>query len=241
MPELRIFDLVFKGLTSKCVFQPKDGCKLIITVNADFIIRVHDGDIRLANIINGNTSTFDGQWPYLVARLRSKNVPIEKLSGSDLIFNLSTYCIEHNSKLVIFGGTPDSSERASIFLNKKYGTNFCFSYSPDFELYPYSLNFINNFKSFIMNIKPEVVVNCLGTPSQEYFSEDMLSFLSANGVKYCMGAGGTVDFLAGKFRRAPVWIQIIGLEWLWRFFMQPSLFRAKRILYSMRFFKLAHR
>ena len=39
-----------------------------------------------------------------------------------------------------------------------------------------------------------------------------------------MGVGGTFDFIAGKRKRAPRWMQSIGLEWLWRLVREPSRF-----------------
>jgi N-acetylglucosaminyldiphosphoundecaprenol N-acetyl-beta-D-mannosaminyltransferase len=45
-------------------------------------------------------------------------------------------------------------------------------------------------------------------------------------VDIATGQGGTFDYEAGKIKRAPVWIQKIGMEWLWRLILQPS--RIKR-------------
>lgn len=47
------------------------------------------------------------------------------------------------------------------------------------------------------------------------------------GVRVAMGVGGTFDFLAGTVRRAPAVLRGIGLEWAWRFALQP--WRAKRM------------
>ena len=40
--------------------------------------------------------------------------------------------------------------------------------------------------------------------------------------------GGTFDYEAGKIKRAPKFIQKIGMEWLWRLILQPS--RIKRMM-----------
>jgi len=42
-----------------------------------------------------------------------------------------------------------------------------------------------------------------------------------------MGVGGSFDYLTGKQKRAPRWMRIFGLEWLWRLILQPQ--RWKRI------------
>ncbi|PIP21907.1 MAG: acetylglucosaminyldiphospho-UDP acetyl-beta-D-mannosaminyltransferase, partial [Candidatus Nealsonbacteria bacterium CG23_combo_of_CG06-09_8_20_14_all_40_13] len=46
-------------------------------------------------------------------------------------------------------------------------------------------------------------------------------------VPLSMGVGGAFDMISEIIPRAPVWLRKIGLEWLWRFYKQPS--RWKRI------------
>ncbi len=76
-----------------------------------------------------------------------------------------------------------------------------------------------------------LLVVALGSPKQEYWMRDHLSKL--RGVKVAVGEGGSLDFIAGDFRRAPDWLQALGLEWFWRLFMNRnrtgSISRARRI------------
>jgi N-acetylglucosaminyldiphosphoundecaprenol N-acetyl-beta-D-mannosaminyltransferase len=46
-------------------------------------------------------------------------------------------------------------------------------------------------------------------------------------VKVAIGVGGAFDFISGRIKRAPKFVQKIGLEWLWRLILQP--WRIKRI------------
>jgi N-acetylglucosaminyldiphosphoundecaprenol N-acetyl-beta-D-mannosaminyltransferase len=41
-------------------------------------------------------------------------------------------------------------------------------------------------------------------------------------VPVCMGVGGSFDMLAGRVRRAPVWMQRHGLEWAYRVMQEPT-------------------
>jgi len=59
-----------------------------------------------------------------------------------------------------------------------------------------------------------------GAPSQELWIHQYLPNLPS--VRIAIGVGGTFDFLAGAIKRAPLWMRRMGLEWLWRFFQQPS-------------------
>lgn len=65
-----------------------------------------------------------------------------------------------------------------------------------------------------------LLVVALGSPKQEYWIRDHRTGLSR--VRVAVGEGGSLDFIAGDFRRAPVWMQEMGLEWLWRLFMNES-------------------
>jgi len=40
-------------------------------------------------------------------------------------------------------------------------------------------------------------------------------------VSFVMGVGGTFDVMAGKVKRAPLWMQRWGLEWLCRVIQEP--------------------
>jgi N-acetylglucosaminyldiphosphoundecaprenol N-acetyl-beta-D-mannosaminyltransferase len=41
-------------------------------------------------------------------------------------------------------------------------------------------------------------------------------------VPVCIGVGGSLDFLAGRTKRAPVVLQGLGLEWLFRLVQEPG-------------------
>lgn len=237
MRNLTLFCLSFSGLTRDEVLHRSDSCKLIVTVNADFIVRANEGDRRLAEIINAHTSTFDGTWPYRLAQYKNPDLKFEKLSGSDLIFDLTALCAAEGRKLLIVGGTPESARGAEQALNLKYGKPMCVAWSPPFERYPFSEPFVARFRELIVGERPLAVAFCLGSPAQEFFADDQLDWMSAHGVAYAIGAGGTVDFLSGNLKRAPRWVQWIGLEGLWRLTAQPSLFRLKRLGRSVRMFR----
>jgi UDP-N-acetyl-D-mannosaminuronic acid transferase (WecB/TagA/CpsF family) len=65
--------------------------------------------------------------------------------------------------------------------------------------------------------KPDLLFVGLGAPKQEYWIE-RYAYLPA---KVMMGIGGSFEFVAGFRKRAPVMIQKIGFEWLWRLCMEP--------------------
>jgi N-acetylglucosaminyldiphosphoundecaprenol N-acetyl-beta-D-mannosaminyltransferase len=70
------------------------------------------------------------------------------------------------------------------------------------------------------------------SPRKEQFINRWRSKL---GVRFAMGVGGSFDVVAGKTRRAPEWIQKIGLEWLFRMLQEPRRMAARYIVTNTRF------
>lgn len=72
---------------------------------------------------------------------------------------------------------------------------------------------------------PDVLWIGLGVPNQQRFVLRNVHRLSAVGVaKTC---GGLFDFLAGRNKRAPRWMQRAGLEWAFRAWQEPSRLGAR--------------
>ena len=67
--------------------------------------------------------------------------------------------------------------------------------------------------------RPDFLMVCLGFPKQELWARDNREKLAV-GIIACLG--GSLDVLAGTAKRAPVWMQKCGLEWLYRLIRQPS-------------------
>jgi N-acetylglucosaminyldiphosphoundecaprenol N-acetyl-beta-D-mannosaminyltransferase len=67
--------------------------------------------------------------------------------------------------------------------------------------------------------QPDIVVVGMGCPLQEYWIEDHRSQIKA---PVCFAIGATWDYLTGKVPRCPAWMGNNGLEWLFRFLVEPK-------------------
>lgn len=65
----------------------------------------------------------------------------------------------------------------------------------------------------------EIVFCNFGSPTQEIFLSRLRQ--QTKSVRLAMGVGGSFDYLTGKQKRAPRWMQSVGLEWFWRLLQQP--------------------
>lgn len=71
----------------------------------------------------------------------------------------------------------------------------------------------------IKQAKPDILFVGMGSPKQEKFIN---TYQARIGVPVCMGVGGSFDVISGKKKRAPQWMQNSGLEWSYRFFIEPT-------------------
>jgi len=71
----------------------------------------------------------------------------------------------------------------------------------------------------INNSGAEVLLVGLGFPKQEHFIFDNLDKLT---VPVKITVGGSFDVISGTLKRAPDWMQNLGLEWLYRLIQEPS-------------------
>jgi N-acetylglucosaminyldiphosphoundecaprenol N-acetyl-beta-D-mannosaminyltransferase len=165
-----------------------------------------------------------------------KKFDFEKLSGSDIVYDFCEFARQHNYRVFFLGGKKESNKIAVRTIKEEHHIAIA-GYSPNFEEYPFSEQFNTLCLDAITQFRPDILFVGFGAPKQEYWADDNISILSETGVKYIIGCGGTFDFISNTIKRAPVFIQKIGLEGLYRFFQEPNKIRYKRLIDSFKFFK----
>jgi N-acetylglucosaminyldiphosphoundecaprenol N-acetyl-beta-D-mannosaminyltransferase len=73
-------------------------------------------------------------------------------------------------------------------------------------------------KRRISRAQPDLLFVSFGCPKQEKW---IAMHYQSLGVPVAIGVGGTIDFLAGQLKRAPVWMQRTGTEWIFRLLQEP--------------------
>jgi N-acetylglucosaminyldiphosphoundecaprenol N-acetyl-beta-D-mannosaminyltransferase len=72
--------------------------------------------------------------------------------------------------------------------------------------------------ALIQEAKPDFLFVAFGAPKQDLWIAQHQEELQ---VPVAMGVGGVFNFLTGRVRRAPVWMQQKGLEWFYRVICEP--------------------
>jgi N-acetylglucosaminyldiphosphoundecaprenol N-acetyl-beta-D-mannosaminyltransferase len=228
-------NLEFKGLTKDAILLYQKNLKIIVTVNAEFIVYANE-DPRFKKIISENYSTLDGQLPYLLAKWLHPRVQIEKISGSDFIYEACDFAKKNGLKIFLLGGNAESNRISVERLKKQYEIEID-GFSPEYKPYPFDPDHNQEILGRIEKFKPDFLFVGFGPKKQEFWIEENKTALQGYGVKWAVGSGGTFEMVSGQISRAPKFIQSLGLERFYRIFKEPTGSRMKRLLISFKFFK----
>ncbi|MCU0822229.1 MAG: WecB/TagA/CpsF family glycosyltransferase [Spirochaetes bacterium] len=94
---------------------------------------------------------------------------------------------------------------------------------------------LNNIICNINDAGTDVLYLAMGTPQKEYLLYDLRDYLKC---KVAIGVGGAFDIIAGRQKRAPVWIQNIGMEWFFRVCQEPRRLWKRYLITNLAFLVL---
>jgi N-acetylglucosaminyldiphosphoundecaprenol N-acetyl-beta-D-mannosaminyltransferase len=137
-----------------------------------------------------------------------------------LVVQIAERAAQSGWRLYLLGGALGVADRAAAILQARYpglvvAGAFPGSPAPDEE---------NDIVERIRAARPDMLFVAFGAPAQDLWIARNQPRLQ---VPVAMGVGGSLDFVAGVTRRAPEWVQRIGLEWLYRLIREPWRWRRQ--------------
>lgn len=195
--------------------------KYVVTVNGEFVMLARR-DPNFMQILNGaDLAVPDGQWP-VWAKLILGGKEHERVTGVDMIEKLCEKSAEKAISVGFLGGFSNVANEVSKRQKSKNPTlKVAFAGSGDPAI-GYDLRLKEEF-SVVGRV--DILFVAYGMGQQEFFIKRNINSLD---VGVFIGVGGAFDYLSMVKMRAPVWLQNIGFEWLWRLIAEPS--RAKRMI-----------
>ena len=150
-----------------------------------------------------------------------QNVLPTRVTGTDLLFKIVDESQKTGWRIFLLGAAPGVASVAVDRLVEQYpeaifAGNFAGTPAESHE---------DDLCNRINSSNPDILFVAYGNPAQEEWILRNLHKL--NSVKVAIGVGGAIDFAAGRAKRAPKFMQALGLEWLWRLIKEPK--RIKRI------------
>lgn len=203
-----------EALDAARTFLQSDASGYVVTPNAEIAYEALHSE-ALRRVLNDAQLVLpDGAGVVLASKLVRSPLK-QKVAGFDFAMQLLPVLAELGLRLFLLGSKAGVAEQAAEILREKY-PNLCICGTADgyFSQDGEALEAIRAAQA-------DVIYVCLGAPKQEFF---MQCNLTPSGAKLMLGLGGTLDVVAGHVKRAPRWMQKLGLEWFYRLLRQPNRF-----------------
>lgn len=194
----------------------------IVTANVDFLAQAsRDPELRRI-LVEADLALCDGMPLVWASRWLGNPLP-ERVAGADLVPRLLNIAAAKGYRIFLLGGKPEVAAGAAANLQKQFpGLIIADHYSPPFL--PLAQMPHGEIICRIKAAKPHIVLVSFGCPKAEKWISMHLRSLEA---PVAIGVGGTIDFLAGRLKRAPLWMQRNGMEWLFRLLQEPRRLAAR--------------
>jgi N-acetylglucosaminyldiphosphoundecaprenol N-acetyl-beta-D-mannosaminyltransferase len=208
------------------------GTSFVVTPNVDHLMR-HRRDPRFRAVYaDANLVLADGV-PLLWASRLIRNRLKEKVSGSDLVPRLCARAAESGLSIYFLGGKPGAAERCAAGLVQQYpGLRVAGCSCPPFG-FEKDATINGGVIAAVRDARPDILFVGLGAPKQELWIQRHREEL---GVPVALGIGASIDFLGGAEKRAPRWMQRVGLEWSYRLMRQPRRMWKRYLIDDAPFF-----
>ncbi len=157
----------------------------------------------------------DGQPLVAASRYLCRTALPERVATTDLFHDVAKLAQQTGTSFYMLGASECENAAAVAVARRLY---------PRLNIVGASHGYLNGEVldrklSEIDALSPDILWLGLGVPREQIFFRDHGHKLRHVGL--IKTAGGLFDHMAGKVRRAPVWMQKLGGEWLWRLLMEP--------------------
>jgi N-acetylglucosaminyldiphosphoundecaprenol N-acetyl-beta-D-mannosaminyltransferase len=183
-----------------------------VVVNVAKIVNMQKDPVLAASVKACDVINIDGMGVVFGARFLGHDVP-ERVSGVDLFHELLKMSARCNFPVFLLGATDEVVIKTSDNVKALY---------PNLTIAGFNNGYFwENEEAVVNKIRAsgaKLLFVAITSPKKENFINKWQDKL---GVDFVMGVGGTFDVVAGKVKRAPLWMQKSGLEWLYRVIQEP--------------------
>lgn len=155
----------------------------------------------------------DGQAVVWASRLLGSPLP-ERVAGIDLFMELLAEAARRSYRVYFLGARPEILGRMVDEVSRRF-PGLAIAGAQD-GYYPADEE--EQIAADIRQSGADLLFVGMSSPRKEVF---LSRWGESSGVKVAHGVGGSFDILAGLTRRAPIWYQRHGLEWLYRAQQEP--------------------
>jgi N-acetylglucosaminyldiphosphoundecaprenol N-acetyl-beta-D-mannosaminyltransferase len=185
-----------------------------VSINAGKLVLIQKNKELYNSVVSCDIISADGQSIVWAGRFLGKHFPC-RVAGCDLMQELVKLAYENKYKCFFFGAKEVVIKKVVDTLIHIYGPDIIAGYRNGY--------FTKAEEPFIAkqiaDSGAQLLFVGIVTPKKENFLCEHAKVLK--NINYTMGVGGTFDIIAGVTKRAPKWMQNLGLEWFYRFLQEP--------------------
>lgn len=195
--------------------SPSDDAATVVAIcNVHSVMTARKDPLVRAAIVNADVATPDGM-PLVWAIRRLYGLPQTRVAGPDLMDRALGSLV--GARHFLYGGTEDNLVALESAIRLKHPlATICGTMSPPFR--DLTDAEIEGHVQAIKEVGATIVWVGLGMPKQELWMQRVSGRLPGVAL---VGVGAAFDFIAGKVKRAPLWMQRSGLEWVFRLAQEP--------------------
>lgn len=185
---------------------------IVAYVNAH-TLNLAAGDLSFREVLGRAALVLnDGAGIAIAGRIQGRPFPAN-LNGSDFNPLIARLAADRGWPLFLLGARPGVAEAAARRLGEQ---------SPGVQVAGVHHGYFDDSDEVVRSIRESgarVLMVAMGNPRQELW---LGRHLGATGCRFGVGVGAFFDFTAGTVRRAPRWLNRVGLEWLFRLVQEPG-------------------
>jgi len=184
-----------------------------VVINVAKLVNMQTDDSLRESVQSCDIINIDGMGVVWGARFLGLDVQ-ERVAGIDLFYRLLALAVDKKYSVFFLGAKQEILDTVLVNIKKRYP----------------NLTIAGNHHGYFWDDEATVVQQIRGSGAQMLFvaitspkkEQFIAQWKDKLGVSFAMGVGGTFDIAAGKTRRAPEWMQKIGMEWLYRLAQEPG-------------------
>jgi N-acetylglucosaminyldiphosphoundecaprenol N-acetyl-beta-D-mannosaminyltransferase len=184
-----------------------------VVVNAAKLVNMQKNKELFESVVSSDIINADGQSIVLAAKFLGTPIP-ERVTGIDLMEQIIKLSHKRKYKIFFLGAKEDIVQKVVT----KYATKYSDDIIAGFRNGYFEKHEEPSIASQIADSKADILFVAISSPKKELFLNTYKDIINTT---FIMGVGGSFDVIAGLTKRAPLWMQHLALEWLYRFIQEP--------------------
>lgn len=205
-----------------------------IAVNVAKIVKMQSDKQLYESVVSADIINADGLPLVWVSRFFGNPIP-ERVTGIDLMQELVKLAANKNYKIFFFGAREEVVSTVVNKYSSKYGQKLIAGFRNGY----FSEQDECKIAQEIADSGANMLFVAITSPKKENFLYRNKETLGR--VNFIMGVGGSFDVMAGKVKRAPIWVQKCGMEWFYRIVQEPGRMWKRYLVTNILFFYYLYR